>query len=38
LRFGQNVVEADGIIWTLSELVGGGAQYLLPSRIGSLVG
>ena len=38
LRFGQNVVEADGVIRTLGELVGGGSQNLLASRIGSLVG
>ena len=38
LRFGQNVVEADGVIGTLGELVCGRSQNLLASRIRPLVG
>ena len=38
LRFGQNVVEADGVIRTLGELVCRGSQDLLARRIGTLVG
>ena len=38
LRLGENVVEADGVIGTLGELVRRGSQDLLARRIGTLVG
>jgi hypothetical protein len=38
LRFSENVVEADGVVRALSELVCGGSQDLISSRIRSLIG
>jgi hypothetical protein len=37
LRFRKNVVEADGVVRALSELVRGGSQDLVSRRIRTLV-